>query len=212
MDIAQDINAPDGHLIIAATTACWQTVHKKWIHQHWVHASFNDESMNSVYRPLWLSRPRIQTVSWIQQSFVFHQHDEKLGHDRYSCWGWLCAHHRKSPETNAGGSSSGAIVPTCGDSGDGRESVWGISLNVLTDIPMLSNISEPFWQINNVQFIWLAPSWSWTLGVNFRLLMQRRARSSIDVIVFNRCSRSPWARLLLSQTRCMIFRCHFVAL
>ena len=41
----------------------------------------------------------------------------------------------------------------------------------------------------------------------FRLMIRIRARSSLDVIVFNRCPRSPCVRLMLPRTRCKTVDC-----
>ena len=43
----------------------------------------------------------------------------------------------------------------------------------------------------------------------FRLMIWKKARSSFDVIVFNWCPRNLWVRMLLSRTRCKIFRSTF---
>ena len=43
------------------------------------------------------------------------------------------------------------------------------------------------------------------------LLIRGRVQFSFGVIVFNRCPRSPWVRLLLSRTRCKTFSWHLVA-
>ena len=39
----------------------------------------------------------------------------------------------------------------------------------------------------------------------FCVRIQRRERFSFDMVVFNRCPRSPWVRMLFSRTRCRTF-------
>ena len=69
---------------------------------------------------------------------VFHQHDGKFGHGHYSCRGWLWTPQQISHETNADGSSPVACVPTCGGNGNDQKLVWGICLDVFSDIQLLS--------------------------------------------------------------------------
>ena len=131
---------------------------------------------------------------------AFQQHDRKLGHARYSCIGWLWTHQQITHETSADGCSCGACMPTCGGNGHGQESVWGIDLDVLGD--MLLNALGPWGQRHDFQTAWSAPPWFWTPQRKlFRRKMRGKAWSSFGVIVFNRCPRSPWVRLLLSRTQ-----------
>ena len=96
---------------------------QNWNHQHWSHPIFDDESRVSLCR----SDHRACEFHLFPGSnnpLAFQQHDEKLGHARYSCTGWLWNHQHI-------GSNCGTRVPTCGSSGNGQESVWVVGLAVL---------------------------------------------------------------------------------
>ena len=84
--------------------------------------------------------------------------------------------------TSADGSSSNACVPTCGAGVYDQESVWGIYMNVLSDMPLLLNAFGPCGQ------------WSNLIAERNPLpfMIRRRVRSSFCVIVFNRRPCSPW--------------------
>ena len=132
-----------------------------WNHQRWSHAIFDDDPRVSLYH----SDPRVCEFrlfrGWNHQ-LTFQRHDEKVGHVRYSCRGWLWTHQQKPHETSADGSTSGACEPTCSGSNDGQESVWGIGLDGLGDIQRLLNILGPCRQRRGVQFAWSALPWFWT--------------------------------------------------
>ena len=174
---------------------------KNWYHQHCSHPIFDDESRVSLYH---FDHRSCESHLFLgcNNPLAFQQHNEKLGHARYSCRGWLWTHQKIAHETSAEGPNCGACVPTYGGSSDGQESVWGIVLNVLGDIQLLLNALEPCGQRHGIQFAWSAPSWFWRAERKlYHLKMHRRAWSSFDVIVFNRCPSSPWVRPLLSRTQ-----------
>ena len=172
-----------------------------WNHQHWSHPMFHDESRVSLYHSDYRAC-EFHHFLGCTNPLAVQQHDEKLKHAHYSCRGWLWTHQHIAHETSADGSSCGARVPTCGGSSDGQESVWGIGLDVLGDIQLLLNALGQCGQWQGIQFAWSSSSLFWTAERKlFRLKMRRRARYSFDVIVFNRCPRSPWVRLLLSRTQ-----------
>ena len=56
-------------------------------------------------------------------------------------------------------------------------------------------------QRQGVQSTSSAPAWSWMLQENSFISRYGEGNDMFYVIVFNRCPRSPWVRLLLSQTR-----------
>ena len=70
--------------------------------------------------------PRVPPVSWMQQSTSLSTTRRKFGHTHYICRIELCTHQQITHETSAGGSNSGACVPTCVGWGDGwyMTSVW----------------------------------------------------------------------------------------
>ena len=67
------------------------------------------------------------------------------GHGDQSCKSRPWTHHRISHETTADRSSFGACLPTCGVGSEDQESVWGIGLNILSDIQLLLNIPWTVW-------------------------------------------------------------------
>ena len=143
---------------------------------------------------------------------AFSQHEEKHGHVHYSCRGWPWTQQQISHETIADDPRSGACVPTCARGDDDQESVWGICLDVPSDIQLLLNFLTA--QTKTRRPICLMSS---TLILDAErnlspLMIQRRARSSFDVIVFNQCPRSPQVRLLISRIRYRTLRWHRVIL
>ena len=67
-----------------------------------------------------------------------------------SCSSWLWTHQQITHVTSADGFSSGARVPTCRGDGDGQASVWGIVMDVSSDIQLLLNIFGPCGQRHGV--------------------------------------------------------------
>ena len=135
---------------------------------------------------------------------AFQQHDEKLGHAHYRCRGWPCTHLQIAHEASADGSSLGAYVPTCLGVGDGQESARGTDLDVWNEIRRLHvlNIFEPHEGTASSQSDQFHHDSGRTLREKiFHLLIRIKARSSFDVIVFNRYPCSPWVRVLLSRTQ-----------
>ena len=55
-------------------------------------------------------------------------------------------------------------MPTCGGVDDDRELVWGICLDVVSDIYLLLNVFRSCRQRHSTQFAWSAPPWSHPLN------------------------------------------------
>ena len=71
-----------------------------------------------------------------------HWHEETIGHDHYSSMGWPRTHQQISNETSADGSGMVVGCQNCGSFYDDQGLVWGIYLDVLSDIQLLPNV---FW-------------------------------------------------------------------
>ena len=175
--------------------------HRNWNRQHSSHVLFSDESIVSLYNCNGHARVFRCVVErlvdcCIQETDGIRRNDDQSGR------GWPWTHHRILDENSADGSSFWACLPKYVDGSDDDESVWGIGLDVLSDIQPLLNVLGSCGQQQGVQFAWSAPSWFWTTERKlFPLEMRTRTWPSFDVIVFNRCPRSPWVRLLLSRTQ-----------
>ena len=132
----------------------------------------------------------------IQETEGIRRHDDQSGN------GWPWIYKWISDEASADGSNFGACLLKCIGESDDDDSVWGIGLDVLSDIQLLLNVIGTCRKRQGTQFVWPASPWLWTTERKlFCPKMCRRARSSFDVIIFNRCPRSPWVRLLLSRTQ-----------
>ena len=84
-------------------------------------------------------------------------------------------------------------MPTCIGGGDDQESVWGMCVDILSDIQLLVDVFGLYKQRHSVQFAWWVPSWSLPLreSCSHRDAENYNARSSFDVIDFYRCPQCP---------------------
>ena len=78
---------------------------------------------------------------------------KKIGHAHYSRSVWLWINQQVAHEISAAVYSSGACVPTCDGGYDDQCSIWGISLNILSDIQLLLDIFGQCGQMHGFQFV-----------------------------------------------------------
>ena len=149
----RSMSQTDFWLIITATAACWQTGSRTGtISTGWSHMIFDDVSRESLN----LSGRRAC-------DFLLSL---KCNNPTVSPLADAMIHQQIAYETSADGCSSGACVPTSCGGGDDRASVWGISLDALSEIQLLLNIFEPCGQRHGIRFVWPEPPWFWTLREN----------------------------------------------
>ena len=162
-----------------------------------------------------------------------HRHQQRILAHRHQNWNYQHRSHvifagelrvslywtHQQISDQCGWFQSGAYVPTCGGVDDDQVLVWGICLE-----PYLAAIKR-LWTLqrerNSVRFVWSAPSGCRTLrepstptlhSTTPHPQIQTRALPSFDMIVANRCPRSPWVRLLVSRTRRRTLRWRLVTL
>ena len=114
--------------------------HENWNHQRWPRVTLliADESIVSLYHCT--GRVFLHTVERLTDCCI--QDIERIhGHDDQSSIGWPWTHHRISHGTGADGSSFEACLATCGGSSYDQGSVWGIFLDVLSDIQLIINVT-----------------------------------------------------------------------
>ena len=174
---------------------------QNWNNQHWSNTIFDDESRVSLCE----SNGHTLAFRCLERlvGSCIQETDGIRWHDDYSGGDWPWTDHQISDETSADGSSFGACLPTCIGGSDDDESVWGIGLDVFSDIQPLLNMFRPCGQRQGVQFAWSAPPWFWTAKTKlFRLQIRRRACSYFDVFSSTDAYvTNPWVRPLLSRTQ-----------
>ena len=112
-------------------------------------------------------------------------------------WSWT--YHGISHKTIVDGYNFRTCLTMCEDSSDGPESVLGIGLDVFSDVQLLLNVLGPCGQtcrpVCLISLILI-------LDAERKLVLPMiwRARSSFDVVVFNRYPRCPLGKVALTNT------------
>ena len=113
-----------------------------WNRQHSSHVLFADESIVSLYICYGHARVFHHVVERLVDRCIKKTDGVRRHHDQ-SGGGWPWTHNGIADETSADGSSFGACLPTCVGSSDDDKSVWGIGLDVLSDIQPLLHVHGP---------------------------------------------------------------------